>query len=246
SVRGAPDGPPDTISTSSAPLSLRQPTRRSSRVPDMHASTHRRREQHPEATHILDRLRNDLNFAAILADIALAKPRPKSSLRSSSRTTAIFPLGPQDGPSDDGKAIPASGVSRRHEAGCLQPQLQSQQHGSVCVDKQEAPEADGATGRDGGPHRNGVPRPGERQSIPFTEGAYEDTYENHMKTLADTRDLLPSRYKVLHGLFTQVTFVLPSFPLSLMFRFFSDGKSTQPEAGSSATLINLVEVDESD
>jgi hypothetical protein len=26
-------------------------------------------EQHPEATHTLDRLRNDLNFAAILADI---------------------------------------------------------------------------------------------------------------------------------------------------------------------------------
>ncbi|KAJ7802462.1 hypothetical protein B0H14DRAFT_2614267 [Mycena olivaceomarginata] len=28
-------------------------------------------EQHPEATHVLDRLRNDLNFAAILADIIL-------------------------------------------------------------------------------------------------------------------------------------------------------------------------------
>ncbi|KAJ7813406.1 hypothetical protein B0H14DRAFT_2605031 [Mycena olivaceomarginata] len=72
---------------------------------------------------------------------------------------------------------------------------------------------------------------GERQNIPFTEGAYEDTYENHMKTLADTRDYAPvALHKVLHGLFTQVT----------------DGKSTQPEAGSSATLINLVEVDESD
>ncbi|KAJ7319421.1 hypothetical protein DFH08DRAFT_970800 [Mycena albidolilacea] len=72
---------------------------------------------------------------------------------------------------------------------------------------------------------------GEHQNIPFTEGAYEDTYENHMKTLADTRDYAPvALHKVLHGLFTQVT----------------DGKSTQPEAGSSATLINLVEVDESD
>jgi hypothetical protein len=63
---------------------------------------------------------------------------------------------------------------------------------------------------------------GERQNIPFTEGAYEDTYENHMKTLADTRDYAPvALHKVLHGLFTQVTFVLPSFPHSLLiFRFF--------------------------
>ncbi|KAJ6598607.1 hypothetical protein B0H10DRAFT_732661 [Mycena sp. CBHHK59/15] len=72
---------------------------------------------------------------------------------------------------------------------------------------------------------------GERQTIAFTEGAYEDTYRNHMKTLTDTRDYARiALHKVLHGLFNEVT----------------DGKSTQPEAGSSATLINLVEVDESD
>ncbi|KAJ7737508.1 hypothetical protein B0H16DRAFT_1466150 [Mycena metata] len=72
---------------------------------------------------------------------------------------------------------------------------------------------------------------GEHQNIPFTEGAYEDTYKNHMKTLADTRDYAPvALHQVLHGLFNQVI----------------DGKSTQPEAGSSATLINLVEVEESD
>ncbi|KAJ6582104.1 hypothetical protein B0H19DRAFT_1370246 [Mycena capillaripes] len=72
---------------------------------------------------------------------------------------------------------------------------------------------------------------GERQTIAFTEGAYEDTYRNHMKTLVDTRDYAPNAlHKVLHRLFNEVT----------------DGKSTQPEAGSSSTLINLVEVDESD
>ncbi|KAJ7318494.1 hypothetical protein DFH08DRAFT_1036272 [Mycena albidolilacea] len=72
---------------------------------------------------------------------------------------------------------------------------------------------------------------GERQVIAFTEGAYEDTYRNHMKTLADTRDAAPvALHKVLHGLFNDVT----------------DGKATAPEAGSSATLINLVEVPDSD
>ncbi|KAJ6548928.1 hypothetical protein B0H19DRAFT_1265712 [Mycena capillaripes] len=59
---------------------------------------------------------------------------------------------------------------------------------------------------------------GERLTIAFTEGAYEDIYRNHMKTLADTRDWAPN----------------------------ADDKSCQPEAGSSATLINLVEVEDSD
>ncbi|KAJ6527819.1 hypothetical protein B0H19DRAFT_1243251 [Mycena capillaripes] len=67
---------------------------------------------------------------------------------------------------------------------------------------------------------------GERQVIAFTEGAYEDTYRNHMKTLSDTRDAAPvALHKVLHALFNDVT----------------DGKATVPEAGSSATLINLIE-----
>ncbi|KAJ7744717.1 hypothetical protein B0H14DRAFT_3606912 [Mycena olivaceomarginata] len=75
-----------------------------------------------------------------------------------------------------------------------------------------------------------VPRHRRTPKHPL-EGAYEDTYQNHMNTLADTRDYAPvALHKVLHRLFNQVT----------------DGKSTQPEAGSSATLINLVEVDESD
>ncbi|KAJ7250925.1 hypothetical protein C8J57DRAFT_1353887 [Mycena rebaudengoi] len=49
---------------------------------------------------------------------------------------------------------------------------------------------------------------GERQTIAFTEGAYEDTYRNHMKTLSDTRLAAPvALHKVLHGLFTAVTLV---------------------------------------
>ncbi|KAJ7125737.1 hypothetical protein C8R46DRAFT_1050103 [Mycena filopes] len=72
---------------------------------------------------------------------------------------------------------------------------------------------------------------GERQSINFTEGAYEDTYRNHMKTLADTRVNAPvALHKVLHGLYKEV----------------SDVKSVQAASGSSATLINLVDVPEAD
>ncbi|KAJ7868976.1 hypothetical protein B0H14DRAFT_3861369 [Mycena olivaceomarginata] len=55
-------------------------------------------------------------------------------------------------------------------------------------------------------------------AINFTEAAYEDTYRNHMKTLADTR--------VLHRLYLETT----------------EAKSVLPSAGSSATLINLVDI----
>ncbi|KAJ7509402.1 hypothetical protein B0H11DRAFT_2427833 [Mycena galericulata] len=69
---------------------------------------------------------------------------------------------------------------------------------------------------------------GERQTVAFTEGAYEDTYRNHMKTLSDTRDAAPiALHKVLHTLYNDVT----------------DGKSSVPEAGSSATLIDVPESD---
>ncbi|KAJ6549719.1 hypothetical protein B0H19DRAFT_1264634 [Mycena capillaripes] len=72
---------------------------------------------------------------------------------------------------------------------------------------------------------------GEHQSINFTEAAYEDTYRNHMKTLADTRTYAPNAlHKVLHSLFNSVI----------------ETKSVQSSAGSSATLINLVDLPESD
>ncbi|KAJ6559036.1 hypothetical protein B0H10DRAFT_2240555 [Mycena sp. CBHHK59/15] len=72
---------------------------------------------------------------------------------------------------------------------------------------------------------------GNHQKIPFTEGAYEDTYRNHMKTLSDTRASAPvALHKVLHALFNLVT----------------DTTAVQATVGSSSVLINLVEVPESD
>ncbi|KAJ7673176.1 hypothetical protein DFH06DRAFT_57121 [Mycena polygramma] len=67
----------------------------------------------------------------------------------------------------------------------------------------------------------------ERQAINFTEAAYEDTYRNHMKTLADTRAYaLRALRQILHRLYLETT----------------ETKSVQPSAGSSATLINLVDM----
>ncbi|KAJ7845336.1 hypothetical protein B0H13DRAFT_2095511, partial [Mycena leptocephala] len=68
---------------------------------------------------------------------------------------------------------------------------------------------------------------GEHQSINFSEAAYADTYRNHMKTLADTREYAGTAlHKVLHSLYNNVT----------------EAKSGQASAGSSSTLINLVDV----
>ncbi|KAJ7804030.1 hypothetical protein B0H14DRAFT_3486785 [Mycena olivaceomarginata] len=68
---------------------------------------------------------------------------------------------------------------------------------------------------------------GERQPINFTEAAYEDTYRNHMKSLAETRVYAPKALgRVLHRLYLETT----------------ETKSAQSSAGSSATLINLVDI----
>ncbi|KAJ6543292.1 hypothetical protein DFH09DRAFT_1322286 [Mycena vulgaris] len=68
-------------------------------------------------------------------------------------------------------------------------------------------------------------------NINFTEAAYEDTYRNHMKTLVDTRTYAPvALHKVLHALYNDVI----------------EARSVQPSASSSATLINLVDVPDSD
>ncbi|KAJ7098865.1 hypothetical protein C8R44DRAFT_810830 [Mycena epipterygia] len=73
---------------------------------------------------------------------------------------------------------------------------------------------------------------GERQPIAFTEDAFEDIYQIHIKTLEDTRDSAPiAMHKVLHQLFRDVT---------------STAHAAQTSAGSSATLINLVDVPDSD
>ncbi|KAF7372386.1 hypothetical protein MVEN_00099000 [Mycena venus] len=73
---------------------------------------------------------------------------------------------------------------------------------------------------------------GTQQNIPFTEGAYEDIYRNHMRTLADTRAAAPNAlHRVLHTLYNLVT---------------DTTSSTSNAAGSSSILINLVEVPDSD
>ncbi|KAJ6492473.1 hypothetical protein C8R47DRAFT_430744 [Mycena vitilis] len=73
---------------------------------------------------------------------------------------------------------------------------------------------------------------GERQAIPFSEETFEDIYLIHMKTLEDTRKSAPiTTHKVLHQLFNDVT---------------NATKAVKVAAGSSATLINLVDVADSD
>ncbi|KAF8144741.1 hypothetical protein K438DRAFT_1873215 [Mycena galopus ATCC 62051] len=70
------------------------------------------------------------------------------------------------------------------------------------------------------------------QNIPFTEGAYEDIYRNHMRTLSDTRAAAPiALHRVLHKLYNLVT---------------ESTTATATATGSSSVLINLVEVPESD
>ncbi|KAJ7603584.1 hypothetical protein FB45DRAFT_960189 [Roridomyces roridus] len=68
---------------------------------------------------------------------------------------------------------------------------------------------------------------GERQVINFTEAAYEDTYRNHLKTLADTRAYAPvATHRLLHRLYLEAM----------------DTHAAQPAAGSSSTLVNLIDV----
>ncbi|KAJ7764607.1 hypothetical protein DFH07DRAFT_1016427 [Mycena maculata] len=73
---------------------------------------------------------------------------------------------------------------------------------------------------------------GHKVSIPFTEDAYEDTYRNHISSLNQVRKNAPvSLHKVLHGLFTDVT---------------ANHGPVHTASGSSATLIHLVDLPESD
>ncbi|KAJ7716705.1 hypothetical protein B0H16DRAFT_1476551 [Mycena metata] len=227
-------------------------------------------EKHPEATHILYRLHRDLNFATILADIILDRI---NILRGDIKRIAvaltpglyqfaglseakakeliemllkdhhyIFPVDPKTKHLMTEKpflhpalsaVIKQAVFNRSFKANNMHLFVSTSKAHPKRVELPDAMVALGATAV----YASLVEyrATGERQNIPFTEGAYEDTYKNHMKTLADTRDYAPVvLHQVLHGLFNQ------------LICFFSDGKSTQPEAGSSATLINLVEVEESD
>ncbi|KAJ7705816.1 hypothetical protein B0H16DRAFT_1747068 [Mycena metata] len=73
---------------------------------------------------------------------------------------------------------------------------------------------------------------GQRQTIAFTEDAYEDTYRNHMTTLASTRARAPvSMHKLMHGLFNEVS---------------ASHKTAHTTSGSSATLIQLFDIPDAD
>ncbi|KAJ7704445.1 hypothetical protein B0H17DRAFT_1193679 [Mycena rosella] len=73
---------------------------------------------------------------------------------------------------------------------------------------------------------------GQRQPIVFMEDAFEDIYCIHIQTLESTRAAAPiSMHKVLHQLFNNVT---------------ASTKTVPAAARSSATLIDLVDVPESD
>jgi hypothetical protein len=88
---------------------------------------------------------------------------------------------------------------------------------------------------------------GEHQSINFSEAASADTYRNHMKTLADTGEYAATAlHKVLHSLYSNVTQVFPFSEHISHSSHLSEAKSVQASAGSSSTLINLVDVPESD
>ncbi|KAK7042879.1 hypothetical protein R3P38DRAFT_3179413 [Favolaschia claudopus] len=73
---------------------------------------------------------------------------------------------------------------------------------------------------------------GRRQNIAFTEDAYEATYRNHMETLSQTRQSAPnSMHNILHRLFNDLT---------------ESEQVVHTASGSSATLIQLVDLSDSD
>ncbi|KAF8183489.1 hypothetical protein K438DRAFT_1766779 [Mycena galopus ATCC 62051] len=73
---------------------------------------------------------------------------------------------------------------------------------------------------------------GKHQKIPFTASAYEDVYRNHMHTLSDTRAFSPKAlHVVLHRLYNLLT---------------ESTTATSNATSSSALLINLVEIPDSD
>ncbi|KAJ7466391.1 hypothetical protein FB451DRAFT_412753 [Mycena latifolia] len=73
---------------------------------------------------------------------------------------------------------------------------------------------------------------GQRQNIPFTEDAYEDTYRNHMETLSQVRGTAPTAmHKLMHELFYDLS---------------ASNKTAHTASGSSSTLIQLVDVPDSD
>ncbi|KAJ7737970.1 hypothetical protein B0H16DRAFT_1571317, partial [Mycena metata] len=223
--------------------------------------------QHPAAIHIKNRLTNDMSFATRLADIPLDRI---NTTRGDIRQIAAqdiaglygFALSlPEDvktivnGRLQDHKYIfPVDPVTNR-----LKTELPFQHESIVSVLRKAVFTGQFKTKNlhrfsstnDKHPDRLEVPdamiclaatavyagltayrATGKHQKIPFTASAYEDVYRNHMRTLSDTR--AHSRkplHLVLHGLYNLVTETTTATPNA---------------AGSSALLINLVDIPDSD
>ncbi|KAJ6459836.1 hypothetical protein DFH09DRAFT_1499361, partial [Mycena vulgaris] len=181
----------------------------------------------PEAVHIKGRLSVDPRFAAMLSDIKVAVNIAPGHYKLAGLPPARTKQAVEDLLKDHRYIFPTNPVSNR-----LQTELPFRHPAIVAVIKQQEP-----------PEAPQLPDPmvslaatayrltGEHQNINFTEAAYEDTYRNHMKTLVDTRTYAPvALHKVLHALYNDVI----------------EARSVQPSASSSATLINLVDVPDSD
>ncbi|KAJ7769277.1 hypothetical protein B0H16DRAFT_1452485 [Mycena metata] len=188
-------------------------------------------EKHPEATHVLYCLHRDLNFATILVDIIL----DRINILCGDIKCVAMALTPNRLMTEKPFLYPALSVvikqavfNRSFKANNMHLFVSTSKAHPKWVELPDAMVALGATAV----YASLVEY---RATGECQNSAYEDTYKNHMKTLANTRDYAPvALHQVLHGLFKQ------------LICFFSDEKSTQLEAGSSATLINLVEVEESD
>ncbi|KAJ7017789.1 hypothetical protein C8F04DRAFT_1331490 [Mycena alexandri] len=223
--------------------------------------------QHPAAIHIKDRLTNDMGFATRLADIPLDRI---NTTRGDIRQVAAQDIGGLYGfalsPPEEVKTI-VNGRLQDHKyifpvdpiTNRLKTELPFQHESIVSVlrkavftgqfktknlhlfsstndkhpERLEVPDAMlclGATGVYAG--LTAYRATGKHQKIPFTASAYEDVYRNHMRTLSDTRAHSPKAlHLVLHDLYKLVTETTTAAPNA---------------AGSSAILINLVDIPDSD
>ncbi|KAJ7192493.1 hypothetical protein GGX14DRAFT_578062 [Mycena pura] len=90
---------------------------------------------------------------------------------------------------------------------------------------------------------------GGLQTIPSTEGAYQNIYRNHMRNLSDTRAAAPvALHRVLHKL-DHIVMYGSQVDITFAMLIYLSSESTAATAtatGSSSVLIKLVEVPDSD
>ncbi|KAJ7643459.1 hypothetical protein DFH06DRAFT_1333704 [Mycena polygramma] len=202
-------------------------------------------ERLPQAYHIQQRLENDLGFAARLADIPLDRTNilrgdfKRFACQDAPDLLKFAHLPPAEGrlmvelPFHNGSLISLlkkAVFTAQFKAKNLHLFVSTSANHPERLELPDAMVCLGATALYGSLVEYRAT--GKRQHIPFTEGAYEDVYRNHMKTLSDTRASAPTALRrVMHDLYTLVTETTASAPTA---------------TGSSSVLINLVEVDESD